>query len=164
MNLTACFSTGKDNWATPESVFQPLNDEFHFSIDGAADQTNHKCAMWYGSGGVCENGIDAICTRQHSGWLWCNPPYSRKFQPRFIEACAVRRECVMLLPARTDTVAFHTFIWNKLIHQPYPGVEIRFLKGRIRFVGAPQNGSAPFPSMIVIFRHGSLHNDEDYHR
>lgn len=48
----------------------------------------------------------------------------------------------MLIPARTDTKAFHEYIYGK--------AEIRFLKGRLRFVGATYN--APFPSMVVIFK------------
>lgn len=51
----------------------------------------------------------------------------------------------MLLPARTDTKWFHEFIYNK--------AEIRFLKGRLKFGGALN--SAPFPSMIVIFKGGN---------
>lgn len=47
----------------------------------------------------------------------------------------------MLIPARTDTVAFHEYIYHQ--------AEIRFLKGRIKFGDA--KNSAPFPSMIVIF-------------
>ena len=49
---------------------------------------------------------------------------------------------IMLLPARTDTKWFHNYIYNK--------AEIRFIKGRLKF-GNSKN-SAPFPSMIVIFR------------
>lgn len=49
---------------------------------------------------------------------------------------------VMLLPARTDTKAFHEFIYHK--------AEIRFIKGRLKFGGS--KNSAPFPSMVVIFR------------
>ena len=49
---------------------------------------------------------------------------------------------VMLIPARTDTKWFHKFI-NKRS-------EVRFIKGRLKF-GESQN-SAPFPSMVVIFR------------
>ena len=48
----------------------------------------------------------------------------------------------MLLPARTDTKWFHEYIYKK--------AEIRFIKGRLKF-GNSVN-SAPFPSMIVIFR------------
>jgi site-specific DNA-methyltransferase (adenine-specific) len=48
----------------------------------------------------------------------------------------------MLIPARTDTRYFHDFILHRS--------EIRFVPGRLRFGGASQ--SAPFPSMVVIFR------------
>lgn len=57
---------------------------------------------------------------------------------------------VMLLPARTDTKWFHEYVYNK--------AEIRFIKGRLKF-GNAQN-SAPFPSMIVIFKgRGEKMND-----
>lgn len=49
---------------------------------------------------------------------------------------------VMLLPARTDTKWFHDYIYNQ--------AEIRFVRGRLKF-GESQN-SAPFPSMVVVFR------------
>lgn len=49
---------------------------------------------------------------------------------------------VMLLPARTDTKAFHKFIYHK--------AEIRFIQGRLKF-GNSKN-SAPFPSMLVIYK------------
>lgn len=59
---------------------------------------------------------------------------------------ANRGLAVMLIPARTDTKAFHEYIYGK--------AEIRFVKGRLHFV--KQNGentdSAPFPSMVVIFK------------
>jgi site-specific DNA-methyltransferase (adenine-specific) len=48
----------------------------------------------------------------------------------------------MLLPARTDTQRFHNFIYWK--------AEIRFIKGRLKFWWA--KNSAPFPSMLAIFR------------
>lgn len=49
---------------------------------------------------------------------------------------------VMLIPARTDTSYFHDYIYHK--------AEIRFIRGRLKFGDAKQ--SAPFPSMVVIFR------------
>lgn len=52
---------------------------------------------------------------------------------------------VMLIPARTDTRAFHEYIYHK--------AEIRFIRGRLRFrVNGKAGDAAPFPSMIVIFR------------
>lgn len=51
----------------------------------------------------------------------------------------------MLIPARTDTLAFHEYIYNK--------AEIRLIKGRLRFrVNGKAGDAAPFPSMLVIFR------------
>lgn len=47
----------------------------------------------------------------------------------------------MLIPARTDTRAFHDYIYHQ--------AEIRFIRGRIKFGDA--KASAPFPSMLVIF-------------
>ena len=51
----------------------------------------------------------------------------------------------MLLPARTDTKWFHDYIYGK--------AEIRFIKGRLKFGDA--KNSAPFPSMVVIFKRES---------
>lgn len=48
----------------------------------------------------------------------------------------------MLIPARTDTSYFHDYIYGK--------AEIRFIRGRLKFGDAKQ--SAPFPSMVVIYR------------
>ncbi len=33
----------KDDYETPDEVYDPLNDEFHFTIDVCADKDNHKC-------------------------------------------------------------------------------------------------------------------------
>jgi len=48
----------------------------------------------------------------------------------------------LLIPARTDTRWFHDYIKNRS--------EVRFLKGRLKF--SHSKNSAPFPSMVVIFR------------
>ena len=51
----------------------------------------------------------------------------------------------MLIPARTDTTYFHDYIYHK--------AEIRFIRGRLKFVKDGIVGeSAPFPSMVVIFK------------
>lgn len=36
-----------DEWATPQDLFDILDDEFHFNLDPCADDTNHKCARYY---------------------------------------------------------------------------------------------------------------------
>lgn len=48
---------------------------------------------------------------------------------------------VCLVPSRTDTEWFHEYALRG---------EIRFIRGRLKFNGA--KNSAPFPSLLVIFR------------
>jgi hypothetical protein len=66
-----------------------------------------------------------------------------------MEAKSGNLQIVMLLPARTDTRWFHDYIYGK--------TEIRFLKGRLVFGGL--KNSAPFPSMLVIFRQKDTRHD-----
>jgi phage N-6-adenine-methyltransferase len=155
VNTDLMFSTGKDDWATPPEVFDPLNAEFGFSLDAAANGSNHLCSAWLGPDSREPDALAAEWASYPGYAVWCNPPYSRGLQGRFIaKAASEAREhgatVVMLIPARTDTRAFHSHIWDLDKHKPRPWVrEVRFLKGRVRFVGAP--ASAPFPSMIVVF-------------
>lgn len=60
------------------------------------------------------------------------------------------RQIIALPPARTDTHWWNSYIWDPEAHKPRRGVEVRFIKGRLKFGGA--KNSAPFPSALVIFR------------
>lgn len=156
------FSSGKDDWATPIALFCELDDEFNFWMDAAAGLENHLCSVWLGPeqdhapsrDGVTVDWAWVIGDLASTRAVWLNPPYSRGLQPKFIAKAAAERKrgvtTVMLLPARTDTKAFHDHIWNRYEHGPKDGIEVRFLKGRLKFVGAPD--SAPFPSMVVVFK------------
>jgi phage N-6-adenine-methyltransferase len=161
MNTAVLFSSAKDDWQTPPELFAQLDAEFGFDVDVAANNSNALKDQYLGPDRGRPDRVDALAV----SWdypmnvagravCWCNPPYSRGLQAKFIAKAASEREkgvtTVMLLPARTDTKAFHTYVWNAETHQPREGVEVRFLPGRIKFVGA-QHG-APFPSMIVVFR------------
>ena len=141
MNTDVMFSSATDNWSTPQDFFDKLNDEFHFTLDVCADETNHKCEHYY------TKEIDGL-SRPWIGTIWCNPPYGRKIgewvRRAYISSQIGSATVVMLLPARTDTRWFHDYIYNK------SNTEIRFIKGRLKFGGC--KNSAPFPSMVVIFR------------
>ena len=41
------FSTGKDDWGTPQELFDTLDKEFHFTLDACANEKNHKCEKYY---------------------------------------------------------------------------------------------------------------------
>ena len=145
------FSSTSDEWATPQDLFDRLHAEFDFQIDLAASAENHKCGLWF------DKEADALMhpwTADLFSCGWLNPPYSRGLCAKFIAKAAEERRkgflTVMLLPSRTDTQAFHAHIYDANIWQPREGVEIRLLPGRLKFGGS--KNSAPFPSMIVIFR------------
>ena len=65
-------------------------------------------------------------------------------------AAALGCTVVCLVPSRTDTRWFHDYVWDVTTNSPRPHVEVRFLRGRLKF--GDGTGSAPFPSMLVIFR------------
>lgn len=153
MNTALMFSSKSDEWETPQELFDALHAEFNFEIDLAATDANAKCDAWITreSDALLQDWSKMPMTR---GWL--NPPYSRGLCARFIAKAAEERRkgflTVMLLPARTDTKAFHEHIWFDRDGDsgPREGVEIRFLPGRLKFGGAKHG--APFPSMVIIFR------------
>lgn len=132
------FSSNSDNWETPLDLFERLDQEFNFDLDVCANSLNKKCDKYYT---LEENGL----IQEWKGNIWCNPPYGRnigKWVKKAYESSLSGNLVVMLLPARTDTRWFHDYIYNKS--------EIRFIKGRLKFSNSKL--SAPFPSMIVIFR------------
>ena len=135
----ALFSTGKNDWETPQDFFDELNSEFHFTLDACANHNNHKCEKYY------TEKEDGLSQDWKNEVVFCNPPYSVKEQNRWVKKCyeeSRHATVVMLIPARTDTDRFHRYI--------LPYAEIRFIKGRLRFTGAKDN--APFPNMVVVFR------------
>lgn len=134
------FSSKSEEWETPQNLFDELNKEFNFTIDVASSDNNYKVKKHYtkNDNGLLQNWDNEI--------VWCNPPYGRKIGDWVKKASESKGIVVMLIPARTDTKWFHEYIYIK------QNVETRFLKGRLKF-GNSKN-SAPFPSMIVIFRGG----------
>lgn len=133
----------KQYWETPPEIFNPLNDEFNFTLDPCAELHTAKCEKFYT---IHENGL-------YQDWsndvVFCNPPYGKNAKDWIIKSVLESRKgalVVMLLSADTSTKIFHEVI------QPNAH-EVRFIKGRVKFV---MNGkrleNAPFASMIVIFK------------
>ena len=139
------FSHNSDEWETPHCLFDELDKEFEFDIDVCATADNRKCPEFYTE---WHNGL---IMPWRSGWtVWCNPPYSN-IAPWCKRCSEHEGTAVMLVPARTDTRWFHDYCYKK------PNVEIRFIKGRLKFSNS--KNSAPFPSMIVIFRNQNGDNN-----
>lgn len=112
-----------DNWATPDYFYNELNEEFNFDFD--------PCP--YNTGELEFDGL----TIDWGKINYINPPYSQKLKEAFvlkaIEESKKCKVCVMLLPVSTSTKLFHDHI------QPN-AKEIRFLRGRLKFIGINQKG------------------------
>lgn len=138
------FSSKREDWETPPEIFQPLNQEFHFTLDAAASHQNAKAEHYFTTRSLEESWA-------FGGSVWLNPPYGRgigRWVRKASEEARLGSTVVCLLPARTCTKWWHDYIWDR--NAPRPSVEVRFLKGRVKFVGAEH--AAPFPSVVVVFR------------
>lgn len=138
------FSSKKDDWETPQQLFDKLDDEFNFSWDLAATKENSKCEQYI------DKSDDSLSVNWSElvGNLWLNPPYGRqikKWVKKASETDLKDSYLVMLIPARTDTSYWHDYIFGK--------AEIKFLRGRLKFEinGVPKD-AVPFPSALVIFK------------
>lgn len=130
-------------YETPLEFFDVLNREFGFTIDVAATARNTKCSRFFS---IKQNGLERSWRQEV---CWMNPPYGREL-PRWMrkaytEARDSAATVVCLVPARTHTAWFHAYT---------PQAEVRFLRGRLRYVDT--DGEAPFAQLLVIFRPGLI--------
>ena len=134
--------TRRLDWETPDAVFEPLNEEFGFTLEAAASAANTKVP-----GNYYTREDDAVM-QPWPGVVWLNPPFGEqmgRFIRKAYKESLVGATVVALLPARTDTAC-----WHECIH----GIaEVRFLRGRVKYeLDGVSQGGAPFPSAIVLWR------------
>ncbi len=142
MNFNSGLKSSKtDKWETPQALFDQLDAEFRFNLDACADETNHKCPLYF------DRAQDGLAQSWAGYRVWCNPPYGRAVGDWVKKAYLETRDgvlgtvCVMLVASRTDTQWWHEYAMK--------ATEIRFISGRVKF-GDSQNG-APFPSAVLVF-------------
>lgn len=134
------FSSSTIECETPQAFFERLDAEFDFTLDPAATPENAKCKRYYTAN---EDGL----IQPWIGVVFCNPPYGRvigDWVRKAYEEAQKGSTVVMLIPSRTDTRWWHSWVMK--------AKEIRFIKGRLKFSGS--NNSAPFPSAVVVFGPG----------
>lgn len=137
------YSSKTPEWETPQWFYDKLNIEFGFgfTLDPCATKKNAKCDKYYTKE---QDGLKQDWAGHN---VFMNPPYGReigKWVKKAYETSQVNPyPIVCLLPSRTDTKWWHDYCME--------ASEIRFIKGRLKFGGC--KNSAPFPSVIVIFRH-----------
>lgn len=130
----------KDDWATPDYILDQLVEEFGSMFDPCP--LHHNTDDW--------DGLQI----EWSNVNFVNPPYSRKLKDSFVKKAIEEQRkgktSVMLLPVSTSTILFHEHIKPN-------ATEIRFLKGRVKFIGVNTKGKkvknsvGMHDSMIVVF-------------
>ena len=130
------FQSGKQEYETPDALFDKINKEFDFDLDVCADNKNTKCAKFF------TEEQDALI-QTWSGTCWMNPPYNATkdwIKKAYLESRKEDCTVVCLIPAKTNTNWWHEYCMLG---------EIRFLRGRPKFKGCVHG--LPFPLAIVIF-------------
>ena len=122
-----------DDWQTPPELYKTLDLEFNFDFDPCPFQSTF-------------NGLECDWGKRN----FVNPPYSKvkEFLKKAHEEInkGNAEVCVFLVFANTDTKWFHDYCYGQS--------ELRFIKGRLKFIDAQGNAdnSAMRPSMIVILK------------
>ena len=116
-----------DNWETPKELYDKLNNEFNFDFD--------PCPILFEEITPENDGLK-------KEWGLCNfvnPPYSRNLKESFVKKAIEEKKkgksSVLLLPVSTSTILFHDYI------KPNAD-EIRFLRGRVKFIGINTKGES----------------------
>lgn len=149
-----------DEFFTPWEIFNPLDEEFDFTLDAAATEESAKLPRYF------TKEQDGLAHSWADERVWLNCPYSdiapwvRKAEFETFRGC---RLVVMLLPATKTEQPW----WQEHI-EPFrdgkrpadligrcPRIETRFIAKRIRFgfPGSPDGGSGSgrFGSVLVIW-------------
>jgi len=120
----------RQNWQTPPQIFDPLNTEYRFTMDGASEPGN----------GLLPKSSTADDPLSWAGErVFCNPPWSN-IAP-FLEKAPEAEVAVFLVPARTNARWFHRALEL--------GARPRYFKPKPKFVGAPH--VSPVDCVLLIF-------------
>lgn len=124
----------RDDWETPQWLWDKLNEQYHFTIDCCSSEENAKCY------GRCDDFTLHFGDSRYTYWM--NPPFSKAKEmfKHFIKIDA-RGVCIF----RCDNL--ETEVWQFILeHASW----VHFIKGRINYEGHEGKG-ARFPSALIGF-------------
>jgi len=136
------FQSKRQDWETPDSLYDQLHQEFNFNFDLAASLNNSKCDKFY-------TQDDNALNQKWVGRCWCNPPYGGAKENKLAnwvskgdaETKNSESIVVMLIPARTNTKWWHKYCMT--------ATEIKLLCGRPKFSNSKHG--LPQPLAVVVF-------------
>lgn len=146
-NAEQLFASKKQDWATPDHVFEHFDNQYCFGLDAAARRDNAKCELFIPPE---EDALSFSWKERfpdvHAAWL--NPPYGRGVG-KWMEHCYHQARdgmlVVALVMARTDTRWWHDWVMKAQV--------IHLIKGRLKFIGSDgvAGNSAPAPSAAIVW-------------
>jgi hypothetical protein len=127
----------RDEWETPQWLFDILHKQYEFNFDCCASSNNSKCNNWSEQDFLDYD--DAFVDEVH----WINPPFSKALE-MFKHFFKVVHKGVAIY--RCDN--FETKIWQEVI---FPNASWVFIPNkRIAYEGMEGTGSR-FPSALIGF-------------
>jgi site-specific DNA-methyltransferase (adenine-specific) len=139
--------TPKDEWGTPVWLWHLLRDEYNLVVDAACTPENALTSVSMGADSLTIPWVELF----GKVGFYLNPPYSavkiNAFMKKAYEESLKGATVVCLVPVSGDR-------W--WIDYALKAQEIRYIRGRVKFVGYDEegnrvNGSPMFSSCVVIF-------------
>ncbi len=148
-------SLGRDDWGTPRDLVSALHDEFHFTLDAAADETNHLFPCYFSP----EQNALAQDWQHHVAF--CNPPFGDSYGTnmtqwitKFADSAKDGATVVAPLPVGV-TAAWAHLMWET-------ASEIRRIPWRVQYIHPVgcgceackqgKKGSNASDSIVVVWR------------
>lgn len=132
----------QERWCTPPEIFDPLEEEFHFDLDAAADIETARVEPYL---------ADALSIADWPGKrIWVNPPYGRKLEPfvrRAAHEASKGKLVVALIPFRCRAAWWHEVVIGV-------AKEVRCVRKRISFMrpdGTRGDFTGSCDSCIVVW-------------
>lgn len=141
---------------TPRDWWNMLDEEFHFTLDVAADREHFMCNSFY-------TEEDDALNQDWAGVVWCSPPWHTVVLKNWVEkgykeSKKLNSTVVMLLP-----IQHYETWWFKYALK---AKEIRYINGCLEFIPFEEKhdgGFAVEPHCLVIFEpHGENTKVSEY--
>lgn len=121
----------RDDWTTPQALFDFLDERFGFGLDAAATEQNTKCPYFY------NEVMDSLKQPwdKKAGPIFCNPPYSKAGEFALHALEQIKKHggsTAILLPVRSDRLWF-----QKVLNDPI--TRVCWITGRLHFGGSDKS-------------------------
>jgi len=124
----------RDDWQTPQWLFDKIDKQYNFQFDCCANNKNSKCAY---------HSEDFLNEKPLGGMAWMNPPFTKAYEMfEHLFKTIDKGVCIY----RCDNM--ETKIWQEIILKHATWIFIP--KGRISYEGKIGKGSR-FPSALIGF-------------